>query len=127
MAKVSVQMLLRPSSCPSTEVRLMSWSPDAHRPSTYQGVSVPSEYVPRMSMPIQVPAGVWAFQEAMTSVAGTVSRWTGEVQVAYSQVAVRPVCGSVWSSVPSGVPTTTPGRSPALARVPSWLPERQSV
>lgn len=36
-----------------------------------------------------------AFQDAMTSVAGTVSPWTGEVQLAYSQAAVRPVCGSV--------------------------------
>ncbi|MGX1121856.1 hypothetical protein RKD37_007219 [Streptomyces ambofaciens] len=42
-----------------------------------------------------MPAGVCAFQEAMTSVAGTVSRWTGDVQVAYSQAAVVPVCGSV--------------------------------
>ncbi len=43
MANVSVQMLLLPSLCPSTEVRLMSWSPAAQRPITYQGVSEPSE------------------------------------------------------------------------------------
>ena len=42
-----------------------------------------------------MPAGVCAFQEAMASVAGTAERWTGEVQVAYSQAAVVPVCGSV--------------------------------
>ncbi len=95
MAKVSVQIVLLPSVWSSTEVRLMSWSPAAQRPITYQGVSVPSEYVPCSSTWSQVPAGVFAFQEAMTSVAGTVSRCTGEVQVAYSQVAVVPVCGSV--------------------------------
>lgn len=39
--------------------------------------------------------GVSAFQEAIASVAGTLERWTGEVQVAYSQVLVFPVCGSV--------------------------------
>lgn len=39
--------------------------------------------------------GVSAFQDAITSVAGTVERWTGEVQVAYSHAAVVPVCGSV--------------------------------
>ncbi len=72
----------------------MSWSPAAQRPMTYQGVSVPSEYVPFSSTWIQVPSGVCAFQEVMTSVAGTPSRCTGEVQVAYSQAAVRPVCGS---------------------------------
>lgn len=42
-----------------------------------------------------MPGGVSAFQEAMTSVAGTVGVWTGEVQLAYSQGEVRPVCGSV--------------------------------
>lgn len=54
IAKVSVQTLLLPSSWPSTEVRLMSSSPAAHRPRTYQGVSVPSEYVPFSSIRIQV-------------------------------------------------------------------------
>lgn len=47
------------------------------------------------STAIQVPAGVRAFQEVISSVAGTAERWTGEVQVAYSQAAVFPVCGSV--------------------------------
>jgi hypothetical protein len=41
-----------------------------------------------------VPAGVTAFQWAMISVAGTDERCTGLVQVAYSQAAVVPVCGS---------------------------------
>lgn len=56
---------------------------------------MPSEYVPCSSIWSQVPAGVCAFQEAMVSVAGTESLWTGDVQVAYSQAAVLPVCGSV--------------------------------
>lgn len=73
----------------------MSPSPAAQRPITYHGVSVPSEYVPFSSTWIQVPSGVCAFQEAMASVEGTANRWTGEVQVAYSQAAVRPVCRSV--------------------------------
>lgn len=67
----------------------------AQRPITYQGVAAPSEYVPWSSIWIQVPAGVRAFQEAMTSVAGTDRRWAGEVHRPYSQVAVLPVCGSV--------------------------------
>ncbi len=60
----------------------MSPSPAAQRPITNQGVSVPSVYRPLSSTWIQVPAGVRAFQEAITSVAGTAERWTGEVQVA---------------------------------------------
>lgn len=56
---------------------------------------MPSEYVPDSSTWSQVPSGVCAFQDAMASVDGT-GRWcTGEVQVAYSQAAVVPVCGSV--------------------------------
>ncbi|GAA3501981.1 hypothetical protein GCM10019016_090890 [Streptomyces prasinosporus] len=94
-ANVSVQTLLLPSPWSSTEVRRMSASPAAQRPITYQGVSVPSEYAPFSSIWIQVPSGVCAFQEAIASVEGTARRWTGEVQVAYSQAAVRPVCGSV--------------------------------
>ncbi|GAA2965633.1 hypothetical protein GCM10010518_60210 [Kitasatospora cinereorecta] len=59
--------------------------------------------------------------------AGTVQRWTGEVQVAYSQLVVVPVCGSVWSVVPAGAASTRPGREPATARVPTAEPQRQSV
>ncbi|CAM5725250.1 hypothetical protein SANTM175S_00659 [Streptomyces antimycoticus] len=51
--------------------------------------------MPLSSIWIQVPAGVRAFQETMASVAGTESVRTGEVQVAYSQAALVPVCGSV--------------------------------
>lgn len=58
-------------------------------------MAVVSVYVPDSSTWIQVPGGVWAFQEAMTSVAGTVGVCSGEVQLAYSQTEVRPVCGSV--------------------------------
>jgi hypothetical protein len=94
MANVSVQTVDLPSVWSSTVVRLMSPSPAAQRPITYHGVLVPSLYVPRSSTISQVPAGVAAFQEATTSVAGGESRCTGEVQVAYSQVSVRPVCGS---------------------------------
>lgn len=73
-----------------------------------------------------MPSGVAAFQEAITSVAGTAGRWTGEVQLAYSQVAVVPVCGSVWSVLPAGAEITRPGRRPGTARVPAEEPQRQS-
>ncbi len=72
----------------------MSPSPAAQRPMTYHGVRTPSPYVPRSSTAIQVPAGVSAFQETTASVDGTLSVRAGDVQTAYSQAAVVPVCGS---------------------------------
>src|SRR5690606_15871808 len=82
---------------------------------------------PRSSIWSQVPSGVRAFQEAITSVAGTGSRCRGEVQVAYSHGAVRPVWGSVYSVVPAGRAITRAGRGPATARVPRAVPVRQSA
>lgn len=98
----------------------------AQRPITYQGVRPPSLYVPRSSTISQVPAGVAAFQEATTSVAAGASRWTGEVQVAYSQEAVVPVCGSAYSVRPAGRPITMPGRPSETTFVPRALPWRQA-
>lgn len=69
--------------------------------------------------------GVRAFQEAMASVAGTVERCTGEVQVAYSQVPLRPVCGSAYSVRPTAVAISRPGRAPPTAVVPWWVPASQ--
>ena len=95
MLKVSVQIVDQGSPCRLTLVRLMSASPEAQRPITYHLVWMPVLYVPCISTWIQVPAGVFAFHEAISSVASKPTRVTGEVQVAYSQLLVMPVCGSV--------------------------------
>ena len=83
--------------------------------------------MPCISTWIQVPAGVSAFQEAISSVASNPTGVTGEVQVPYSQVRVVPVCGSAYSMVPAGRARVTPARAPGTTRVPARLPRRQSA
>lgn len=125
--RVSVQTLLLPSLWSSTEVRLMSASPEAQRPITYQGDRLPSVYLAPSSTWIQVPGGVRAFQEATISVAGCRGVCSGEVQVAVSHVAVIRVCGSVYSIVPVGRRIATPGRGPGTTPVPEPRPRCQSA
>ena len=62
----------------------MSWSVSAHRPSTYHGVSTPSPVVPATLTSSQVPDGVTAFQDGITSVTANPGTTSGEVQVASS-------------------------------------------
>src|SRR4051794_6541836 len=95
ISKVSVEMSEYASCWPSTDVRMMSLSPEAQRPMTYHGVDWPLLYVPCSSTWSQVPAGVLAFHDATSSVAPKLRLCCGESQVPYSQLLVIPVCGSV--------------------------------
>ena len=119
MEKVSVQMLLLPSLWSSTEVRRMSWSPAAQRPITYQGVAVPSEYVPDSSTWSQVPAGVPRVPGGDDLGGGdgeaVDGRGPGRVLPGGGLAGVRV---GVVGPAPAGVAITRPGRTPGTARVP---------
>ncbi len=59
-------------------------SPLDQRPSTYHLVEVPRSVVPAIATSTQVPGGVVAFQEAISSVRPKPGRTVGEVQLVWS-------------------------------------------
>lgn len=71
-----------------TEVRWMSpaavSSPLVQRPSTYHLVVVPRSVCPAIATSTQVPGGVVAFQEAISSVAPNAVATCGEIQLVCS-------------------------------------------
>jgi hypothetical protein len=71
-----------------TEVRWMSpaavSSPLDHRPSTYHLVMVPRSVRPDIATSTQVPGGVVAFQDAISSVRPKPGVTTGDVQLVRS-------------------------------------------
>jgi hypothetical protein len=86
--KVSTAMSPTVSSWFGTLVRWIDpaavSSPSVHRPSTYHLVLVPRSDRPDIDTSIQVPAGVLAFHEAISSVSANPGRTSGDSQVACS-------------------------------------------
>ena len=82
--------------------------------------------MPLISALIQVPAGVRAFQETIASVAGTASRWTGEVQVTYTDWSggtakgTRAVAGTRPGLVIAKPAGTTAYTDPHTGRTARW-------
>lgn len=88
VTSVSVLTAAPAVRCPSRLARVIAAPPDtsaaAHRPRTSQAVAVPSASMPRTRICTQVPGGVSAFHEAISSVQANPGVTTGESQVAVS-------------------------------------------